>query len=163
MKTSRKKTIFLIVLVIILIGIAMYITFDKNSKELKGYVIKSGSISVMENNKFLIKTHKELEQFCENYNRYTYDGQGNRKSGTLDILLKKYDKFSFEEQSLAIVYIGTSSGSASVKFVDATIFENSVNIQTKINYPEIGTMDMSGYMVIVEVPKNITSISHNDN
>lgn len=127
-----------------------------------GGTIRSGYLSEMRNRSQLITSYKDFEKYCEKYNDYAYDGQGNvvKSTGKLNALVEKYDKKYFEEKSLALVYVELSSGSDSVEFVAATKDGNSATIMYKIRYPEggIGTCDMSGYIVYVEVDKDITNI-----
>ena len=128
----------------------------------EGGSIRSGYLSNMRNRTQLITTYKEFEEYCEKYNDYAYDGQGNviKSSGKLNTLIEKYDKKYFEKNSLALVYVELSSGSDSVQFIAATKDGNSTTILYKIVYPEggIGTCDMSGYIVYAEVDKDITNI-----
>ena len=143
----------------------------KNSQEIqnpvdntiKGYTIRSGYLhGTIENSKEIISTRDELIKYCDLNNDFAYDGQGNviESSGKLNRLLQDYDEEYFKEKSLALVYVELSSGSDSVEFVKATKFGSSINVSYKIVYPEdgIGTCDMSGYIVVVEITKDITKI-----
>lgn len=128
----------------------------------EGGAIRSGYLSQMRTRSQLITSYKDFEEYCQKYNDYAYDGQGNviKSTGKLNSLVEKYDKKYFEEKSLALVYVELSSGSDSVEFIAATKDGNSATIMYKIKYPEggIGTCDMSGYIVYVEVDKDITNI-----
>jgi len=124
-----------------------------------GYCIKSGYINNMDNDKILIKTLFELEDFIVKYNKYLYDGSGNQTSGILDGLLKKYNNNYFSNQSLAIKYVSLTTGDATVDFIDAIKNSNDIVINFRINTPQgISTDDMSGYLIVVEVGKDITEI-----
>ena len=130
--------------------------------DFEGGSIRSGYLPEMRKRSQIIADYKEFESFCESYNRYAYNGQGEvmKETGKLNALVEKYDKKFFEEKSLAIVYVELGSGSNKVEFNGATRDGNSVTILYKIVYPEggIGTADMSGYIVFAEVDKDITNI-----
>lgn len=130
--------------------------------DFEGGAIRSGYLSQMRNRSQLITSFKEFEEYCEKYNDYAYDGQGNviKSTGKLNSLVEKYDKKYFEKKSLALVYVELSSGSNSVEFLGATKDGNCATIMYRIVYPAggIGTCDMSGYIVYAEVDKDITNI-----
>lgn len=130
--------------------------------DFEGGAIRSGYLSQMRNRSQLITSYKDFEEYCEKYNDYAYDGQGNviKSTGKLNSLVEKYDKKYFEEKSLALVYVELSSGSDAVEFLGATKDGNCATIMYRILYPEggFGTCDMSGYIVYVEVDKDITNI-----
>lgn len=111
------------------------------------YVI--GNIGSNEN---IIKQYFDLQEFCSKF----------KKSEILDTLLTKYNDNFFENQFLAIKYRGLPSGSMNVKFVNAIKFENIVNIKYKVNNPRVGTDDLSGYLIIVEIDKDINDIIWNE-
>ncbi len=127
-----------------------------------GGTIRSGYLSQMRTRSQLITSYKDFEEYCQKYNDYAYDGQGNviKSTGKLNSLVEKYDKKYFEKKSLALVYVELSSGSNSVEFLGATKDGNCATIMYRIVYPAggIGTCDMSGYIVYVEVDKDITNI-----
>ena len=124
-----------------------------------GYCLRSGYLNSQNSDKFIIKNPSELQDFCNKYNKYTYDSYGNKKSGTLDNLLSKYNDHYFNNQSLAIKYIELSSGGDTVNFIKATKINKSVLIDYEVDTSRGFTEDMSGYLVIVEVDKDITEIS----
>lgn len=130
--------------------------------DFEGGAIRSGYLSEMRDRSQLITSYKDFETYCKKYNEYAYDGQGNviKSTGKLNSLVEKYDKKFFEEKSLALVYVELSSGSDAVEFIGATKDGNSVTVLYRILYPAggIGTCDMSGYIVYVEVDKDITNI-----
>jgi len=134
---------------------------NKNNESLVsyyGYTFLSRNIDNIESKKNVIKKYSELQEFCDKYNKYGYDGYGNRGAGTLDPLLTRYDESFFDNKSLAIEYVELRSGSDTVEFESAIKEGSSVRINYTINRPSIRTMDMSGNLVIVEVDKEITDI-----
>lgn len=136
-------------------------TSEQENKNLYGYTFYSGFISNMtsSDNKMIITNYESLKDYCYKYNNYTYDEQGNILYGNLDKLLTQYDNNYFQENSLAIQYIETTSGSDKVQFIDASIInENKIKVNYKIIEPEIGTCDMSGVLIIVETNKDIIDI-----
>lgn len=136
-------------------------TSEQENKNLYGYTFYSGFISNMtsSDNKIIITNYESLKDYCYKYNNYTYDEQGNILYGNLDKLLTQYDNNYFQENSLAIQYIETTSGSDKVQFIDASIInENKIKVNYKIIEPEIGTCDMSGVLIIVETNKDIIYI-----
>lgn len=65
----------------------------------------------------------------------------------------------FQENSLAIQYVEKTSGSDEVQFINASIIdEDKIKVNYKIIQPEIGTCDMSGVLIIVEINKDIIDI-----
>lgn len=75
-----------------------------------------------------------------------------------------YDEEFFDNNVLLVAYIFSSSGSLSyglsnVEFIDKTICIDA----EQTNYPEVGTCDMKGWLLIVEVPKSdLVEIEHYD-
>lgn len=171
-----KLILFVVILIVIMICIKCFIykpynekenlllsiTNDINEEELtnsyEGYVSKVGYMRI--NSKQIIPSHLKLQEYCDSFNTYIYDGQGNKISGKLDFLLKQYNEEFFEKQSLALVYVPLSSGSNKVEFIGAYKVQNNVKIKYNIISPKsgIGTADMNGYLVIVEIDKDINNI-----
>lgn len=124
----------------------------------EGYTTKIGYMMI--NSKEIISSYIKLQEYCNTFNTYIYDGQGNIINGKLDFLLKQYNEQFFEKKSLALVYVPLSSGSNKVEFIGAYKIKNNVKIKYDITYPEngIGTADMNGYLIIVEIDKDINNI-----
>lgn len=132
---------------------------DKNYSEATKNVYKVGYINVgQEDNKIIISNYNDFKDYFTKYTDYVYDGEGKPTSGSSDEILNKYEENFFENKSLAVEYVAIGSGSASVEYENAIFGENSILIKYKIVYPEIGTADMSGYFIVVEIDKHITSI-----
>lgn len=110
------------------------------------------------------KVISKYDDFLEYFNTYTnhrYDGEGNVVSSSCDEILKKYDKEYFEDKSLAVKYLVMSSGSNTIKEVYGLVSGDKVKIRYLVDYPEVGTMDMNGFFLIIEVPKNVKKIDLN--
>ena len=60
-----------------------------------------------------------------------------------------------------LYYIILTSGSQSVDLDEPEIKGDSIVVKYKVNIPEIGTCDMSGELVVIEVDKNIKKIDEN--
>lgn len=143
-----------------------------NSKEsilkndsFEGYAFYCNYLSKMEDTKKdqkkIITNHKELETYVDKYNDYIYDGHGNKKEGKMDRLLEKYDDKYFKDHNLALLYVKLSSGSYSIKFVSAKRDNNAVEVAYEVVRPksQFVTDDMSGYIIAVEVDKDINDIT----
>ena len=130
---------------------------QNKDKSFKGYTIDVGYIK-KEPQKVVINSFDELKDYCDKYNKYVYDGKGNIVYGMLDDLLKNYNENFFNNSSLALEYIELSSGNSSVEFDFAKKIGNNVQILYNINSSKFETADMSGYLIIVEVTKDITGI-----
>ena len=81
------------------------------------------------------------------------------KARKLKTTLSKYDEEFFKTKSLALAYIELSSGSDNVILKEPYIKDNTIKINYDIDSPKIGTCDMSGYVIVVEIDKNITEIN----
>lgn len=110
----------------------------------KAYLIHSGYIGELsDNNKIIINNTTDKEQFLQKY----------------DLNLKKYDEKFFDNNSLAIVYVELVSGSQKIKNLNAETDKDNLNIYYKVLTPEMGTADMNGYIILVEIDKNISNIN----
>ena len=69
-------------------------------------------------------------------------------------VVKKYDEKFFENNELLIVYKTSSSGSYRYEVADVVKTNNSLTVYVgQANSPEIGTDDMAGWFLYVEIPK----------
>lgn len=157
MKKIFSDTNILLILVISLLIVIMNSTFklpkEKANYELHkvGYIKNTPKVT-------LIKDHNELLDYISKYTNKTYDEKGNIKETTTDKIKKKYNKKYFENYNLAIYYIETNSGSITIKNINPIIDNNELKLEYKLVKPEVGTMDMNGYMIVVELNKKITII-----
>ena len=118
---------------------------ENSSYKYNGYAIKSGYMGDMseEDKKVIISNYQELQEYCNKY-------------GSTDCF-EKYQETFFQDKSLAIVYVETTSGGDILEFEKATRVGNAVKIDYNVEMIGI-TCDMSGYLVIAEVDKDITNI-----
>ncbi|MGN1301764.1 MAG: hypothetical protein ACI4U9_04515 [Clostridia bacterium] len=152
------KKVFLIIAIIVImlilmLGLFILHGFGSNRTTAKndlfnGYVLRSGYISKMNKSDAIkiISSYSKLEKYCDEYNQ--------------NMLLERYTKDFFENQSLAIIYEELTSGEYGVEFINAIRDEDNVKIEYKIIYPDslLVTSDMSGYLIIVEIDKDIDDI-----
>lgn len=136
---------------------------DVEDGKIEGKAYRVGYLSDVETRN-IDKVISKYDDFLEYFNTYTnhrYDGEGNVVSSSCDEILKKYDKKFFEDKSLAVKYLVMSSGSNTVKEVYGTVSGDKVIIRYLIDYPEVGTADMNGFFIIIEVPKKVEKIGLN--
>ena len=135
-------------------------TFDDYEEYVTGYAYKVGYLSDISESdkKKVITDYTTFKSYFERNTNYRYDGNGNIVSSTCDEILNKYDEEYFNNKSLAILYISLGSGSITIEYKNAYIEDKIVKIKYDENVPEIGTMDMSGYFIVVEVPKGIERV-----
>ena len=127
--------------------------------DLEGYSVKVGYLNNVGSISTLLEDYASFKSFFYKYNNKVYDGTGNVVKTTADEVLNKYDEEFFEEKSLAVKYISVNSGSITIDKVYGTIDGEKIKITYEENRPEVGTMDMSGYFLIVEVSKNIKEVA----
>ena len=73
-----------------------------------------------------------------------------------DTAYKMYtEKQGFYNNNLAIYYAPTNSGSVRIKSVRTVINNNTLEAVYELLIPEVGTMDMSGYMITIETDKSV--------
>ena len=105
----------------------------------------------------LIDNYSDLIAYLDKHNNKVYDKDGNVQSTSADNIKNKYTEDYFNNNNLAIYYIITNSGSIRIGNVTTNIVGNELTLNYDLISPEIGTMDMSGFMITVEVDKNITA------
>ncbi len=106
----------------------------------------------------VITTNEEFIQKLPNYSNYHYDGEGNIVSSTTDGVVKDFPKKFFDEKNLALVYVGTSTGSITIKSVKTAIKDNRVTISYRLDLPLYATADMNGWLIAVPVNKTVTDV-----
>lgn len=105
-----------------------------------------------------ISTLKELNdfngQFVESLNlNSNYDGGPS----FYDISAEFGSKF-FEEREVFVAYVTSGSGSNRFGLTDVFVNNNALTLEVnQTNSPEVGTDDMAGWFVVVDIPKTITS------
>ena len=132
---------------------------NDDNHDLEGYSVKVGYLNNVGSVSTLLEDYASFKSFFYKYNNKVYDGTGNVVKTTADEVLNKYDEEFFEEKSLAVKYISVNSGSITSNKVYGTIDGEKIKITYEENRPEVGTMDMSGYFLIVEVSKKIKEVA----
>lgn len=133
---------------------------NDDNHDLEGYSVKVGYLNNAGSISALIEDYASFKSFFYKYNNKVYDGTGNVVRTTADEILNKYDEEFFKEKSLAVKYISVNSGSITIDKVYGIIDGEKIKITYQEKRPEVGTMDMSGYFLIVEVSKKITGIEN---
>ena len=105
----------------------------------------------------IIDNYSDFIAYLDNNNNKVYDGEGNVQSTSADNIKNNYTEDFFTNNNLAIYYIKTNSGSIRIGNVTTNIAGNELTLNYDLITPEIGTMDMSGFMITVEVDKSITA------
>ena len=108
--------------------------------------------------RIIIKSKQELDEYTRKYDNKYYESD-RKVDGKLKTTLSKYDEEFFKTKSLALVYVELSSGSIKVTLKEPAVSGNTIKIDYDMEYPEIGTCDMNGYVIVVEIDKNITEIN----
>lgn len=162
-----KKDIFTVVLLTIfavLGSLMIYNSTDKREvvtkQKIEGYSYRVGYLSNVGNKNIdkIISDYDSFKNYFVTYTNYTYDGNGNIVSSSCDSILSKYSEEYFKNKSLAVKYISLGSGSITISSVYGIIEDKKISFEYEKNSPEIGTMDMNGYFLIVEVNKDIKEI-----
>lgn len=164
-----KKDIFTVVLLTIfavLGSLTIYNFTDKKEvvkeDKIDGYSYHVGYLSNVgeKNIDKIISDYDSFKNYFVTYTNYTYDGNGNIVSSSCDSILSKYSEEYFKYKSLAVKYISLGSGSITISSVYGIIDGDNISFEYKKNSPEIGTMDMNGYFLIVEVSKDVKEINN---
>ncbi len=75
-------------------------------------------------------------------------GEGSAKEKILS-----YDEKYFEENALIIIHIQSNSGSVRYTVTDVNVSGGTCNIAVNAKMPEVGTMDMADWFILIEQPK----------
>ncbi len=129
-------------------------------EKIEGFSYKVGYLDINRNIDTVLNDYDSFKTYFKKHTNYTYDGQGNIASSSTDNILDKYDANFFKDNSLAVMYVVLNSGSITIDNVYGVVDDNKVTIEYTRKSPEVGTMDMSGCFVIVEVPKTVTEIGN---
>ena len=107
------------------------------------------------NSPVLLTTYEDFIKYIDTFKNTYYDGEGNAVSSTTDAIRVQYDQDYFYDNNLAIYYAPTNSGSVRIKSVRTVINNNTLEAVYELLIPEVGTMDMSGYMITIETDKSV--------
>lgn len=125
---------------------------DKNYKIFQVGYLESVNTPV------LLSTYEDFITYVDTFSNKFYDGEGNAVSTSTAAIRNQYDSTYFETNNLAIYYVPTNSGSIKIKNVKTIINNTTLEIKYDFVIPEIGTMDMNGFMITVETDKNVTHV-----
>lgn len=126
-----------------------------NTKTLNSY--KTFRVGYLDNvnSPVLLTTYEDFIKYIDTFKNTHYDGEGNAVSSTTDAIRVQYDQDYFYDNNLAIYYAPTNSGSVRIKSVRTVINNNTLEAVYELLIPEVGTMDMSGYMITIETDKSV--------
>ena len=131
-------------------------TFTKNTSN---NFYKIYNVGYLDNvpKSLIIDNYSDFTAYLDKNNNKVYDGDGNVESTSVDIIKNSYTEDYFNNNNLAIYYIKTNSGSIRIGNVTTNIVDNELILNYDLISPEIGTMDMNGFMIIIEIDKTITA------
>ena len=121
---------------------------DTSQKDLNYKIIHSGYIDLDET---IISNIEEYNEFMEDADEWN---KGYKKKISSD----KYDEKFFADKSLALKFIVTGNGSTKLVSVDLTIDNNTLIVNPNIYNPHSLQDDITGDLLVVEVPKNVVNI-----
>lgn len=155
MQEKELKKVIILLAATIIILISSIIVINNNDQNYKiihvGYIDNAKSAVLIDN-------YDSFSTYLEKYSRKSYDEYGNIISTTTDELKKEYDENYFKDNNLAIQYVPTNSGSIKIKWVRTKIKDDTLEIKYDLDVPKIGTMDMNGFIIIVETDKSIKKV-----
>lgn len=155
MKYKELKKVIILLTTTIIILISSIIVINNNDQNYK--IIRVGYIN-NEKSAVLIDNYDSFSTYLEKYCKKSYDKYGNIISTTTAELKKEYDKNYFKDNNLAIQYVPTKSGSIKIKWVRTKIKDDTLEIKYNLDVPKIGTMDMNGFIIIIETDKSIKHV-----
>lgn len=146
----KSKVTVVIVCIVVLASIMLLAINYINKKTIRRYILDTGYISGLgENNKKIISDYDTLKKYFED---------NNLESQYKEKLTERYNESFFENNKLALVYISLSSGSAKLRITETKLEDSTLYINYYIEIPEIGTTDMSGRVVVIEIPNEMGDI-----
>lgn len=96
---------------------------------------------------FKMDTLSELNAFVTKANGYKYIWN------SFNEVADKYDEAFFEDNTLLFMYVGEGSGSIRHKVLNVTRKGQKLNVEIERIVPEVGTCDMAGWLIAVELKK----------
>lgn len=156
MKKSLIVTLVAILVIIAGIGFVIYKNQSKNSENINGKVYITGYIRIEEEDqKIILSNYSDFNNYFEKRQKY-YEPYGNR-SEKIEEIVTKYNERYFNNKSLAVVY-NSFHPSDKVTYKNATINNDTVLIEYEIDYSNSPTEVISGYFIVVEIPKGVNKI-----
>ena len=106
----------------------------------------------------LLTNHNDFITYLETYKNEFYYGDGEVVSTSTDAIKNQYDSIFFDDKNIAIYYVETNSGGVKLNGIKTLINNNTLEVIYEKVIPEVSTMDMNGYMIVVEVDKTVTKV-----
>ena len=123
-----------------------------NWSEAGGAAFQSWAMEYTEGRIVLLEDRRTLDDFVADMDRYfSLGGEGKGFRGLAD----SWDKAFFGEKVLLIVYFPSGSGSNRFALKFAEIWESKLSLQVECRIPEIGTCDMAGWFLSIEIPRTV--------
>lgn len=146
----KSKVTVVIVCIVVLASIMLLAINYINKKTIRRYILDTGYISGLgENNKKIISDYDTLKKYFED---------NDIESQYKEKLTERYNESFFENNKLALVYISLSSGSAKLRITETKLEDSILYINYYIEMPEIGTTDMKGRVVVIEIPNEMGNV-----
>ena len=101
---------------------------------------------------YKLDSMENLEQFVDDFDEIlTLDNGYNEVPSFLEVT-SEYDAKFFENNTLFVVYVSSTTGSERFDVKDVIIENSRLRVHVEqTNNPEIGTEDMAGWFMIVEI------------
>jgi len=134
-----------------------------NQGKLVGNVFRVGLFreSMPENDKnIILASYNDYINYFNTYKELLVPGMSVGYGKVVDLILNKYGESFFENQSLAVTYVPLPNWD-SVEYSSSTIEDNTITIGYRIHKSMTIQPLGTGFFVIVEVDKNITSVVPN--
>ena len=153
--TTRKKGYKIIVMAFVLLACTMLVAFKSQDKITK--LIRTNYVSGTHGKTYVIESLEELEEYY-NANKEKHN-LGHREKVYSDTTIgfadatKEYDEEFFKDHNIVLVLLTASSGSIRYKVENINLNDGVMEINITKKTPEIGTCDMAGWHVLVEIEK----------
>lgn len=116
-------------------------------------IYKVGYLSGLRSNKVVLTNYDEFTKFIDNINK------NNRVSKEFyKTMYDLYDKDTFEVSNILMYYVQTKSGSHKLKDVEVSVSNGKAYVTYDLEKPEVGTADMSGYMIVADLDKDVNFV-----
>lgn len=138
------KKIFVVFIMVIFLGVTGC------SLDREAYLVRAGGPNFNHGSTYIIESREELDEYIKGtYNNF-------------ESSVEKYDDSFFENSSIVIAEIVKNTGSAKIKLKSVKIDDGSMIIKFNTKTPNIVTMDMAYWHIIVvcskEESKQISNI-----
>mgnify|MGYP003294520784 CR=1 FL=1 len=157
----KKRNIIIAVLIAFLVLGALIFGTKLNGERIVGNSYRCGDLNEMkgQEQKILISDYQTFVKYFNENANFIYGLYGKIKSNYNQEILDTYSEEYFEEKQLGVVYQYASSGAIKVEYKKCKIKDNVAYITyDRITPSGMMTADSNGYFVIVELPKEVTSI-----